>query len=123
MHRQHCRHALSIAPQPLSAAQLFVLTGGFFVVALPGWLAWARYLSYIYYALQVCGCRGGCRGRPWQEEEQGLWRLQAQAAASRLARVRCCTRQAVQRFCSHAPAAAATPCTSRPSTDLAVHPV
>lgn len=30
-----------------------VLTGGFFVVALPGWIAWLKWLSYIYYALGV----------------------------------------------------------------------
>lgn len=28
-----------------------VLTGGFFVVGLPSWIAWAKYVSYIYYAL------------------------------------------------------------------------
>jgi hypothetical protein len=29
----------------------FVLTAGFFATALPSWIAWMRYASYLYYAL------------------------------------------------------------------------
>lgn len=31
----------------------FILTGGFFVVNIPGWISWLKYLSFVYYALGV----------------------------------------------------------------------
>lgn len=39
--------------------------GGFFVVNLPAWISWLKYLSYIYYALGGCCARVGCTQPAW----------------------------------------------------------
>lgn len=39
--------------------RLLAHPGGFFVVNLPAWISWLKYLSYIYYALGGCWARAG----------------------------------------------------------------
>ncbi len=70
-----------------------VLTGGFFALQLPAWISWLKWISYIFFSLQVGhetgvgvwvlgGCsmwhrRSRCRAEAWL-----AWGLQHTATCS-----------------------------------------